>query len=107
VQTGGGQANSRPDQDTTGTYWSLLSIGSETDILSVRGDLVYYSGSGPTRLPVGREGQVLTSNGTDPQWVTLGETDHTYFVAPTGVDLPSPIHGKTWDKPLEDYSLCL
>jgi hypothetical protein len=99
--TGGGQANSRPDQDTAGTYWSLLSIGSETDILSVRGDLVYYSGSGPARLPVGREGQVLTSDGTDPQWVTLGEIDHTYFVAPTGVDLPSPIHGRTWDKPFK------
>ena len=97
--TGGGQANSRPDQDVAGTYWSLLNIGSETDILSVRGDLVYYSGSGPTRLPIGREGQVLTSNGTDPEWVTLGETDHTYFVATTGVDGPSPVHGRTWDKP--------
>jgi len=98
---GGGQANSRPDQDSTGTYWSLLSVGSETDILSVRGDLVYYGGSGPTRLPIGREGQVLTSNGIDPEWVTLGETDHTYFVAPTGVDGPSPIHGRTWDKPFK------
>jgi hypothetical protein len=98
---GGGQANSRPDQDATGTYWSLLSVGSETDILSVRGDLVYYGGSGPTRLPVGREGQVLTSNGIDPEWVTLGETDYTYFVATTGVDLPSPVHGRTWDKPFK------
>ena len=98
---GGGQANSRPDQDATGTYWSLLSVGSETDILSVRGDLVYYGGSGPTRLPVGREGQVLTSNGVDPEWVTLGETDYTYFVATTGVDLPSPVHGRTWDKPFK------
>jgi len=96
---GGGQANSRPDQDTTGTYWNLLNVGSETDILSVRGDLVYYSGSGPTRLPIGREGQVLASTGLDPEWVTLGEVDHTYFVATTGVDLPSPIHGRTWDKP--------
>jgi hypothetical protein len=96
---GGGQANSRPDQDTTGTYWSLLNIGSETDILSVRGDLVYYSGSGPTRLPIGREGQILRSNGVDPEWATLGETDHSYFVAPHGVDLPAPVHGKTWDKP--------
>ena len=96
---GGGQALSRPDRDTSGTYWSLLNIGTETDILSVRGDLVYYGGSGPTRLPIGREGQVLTSNGVDPQWVTLGEIDHTYFVAPTGVDSPSPIRGRTWDKP--------
>jgi len=97
--TGGGQANSRPDQDISGTYWSLLNVGSETDILSVRGDLVYYSGSGPTRLPVGREGQVLRSDGVDPEWITLGEVDHNYFVAPHGTDLPSPIHGKTWDKP--------
>jgi hypothetical protein len=98
---GGGQANSRPDQDTAGTYWSLLNIGSETDILSVRGDLVYYGGSGPTRLPIGREGQVLVSNGIDPEWATLGDTDHTYYVATTGTDLPSPIHGRTWDKPFK------
>jgi hypothetical protein len=96
---GGGQANSRPDLDSTGTYWGLLNVGSETDVLTVRGDLVYYGGAGPTRLPIGREGQILRSNGTDPEWVTLGETDHSYFVATHGVDLPSPIHGKTWDKP--------
>ncbi len=96
---GGGQSNSRPDLDLTGTYWSLLSIGSETDILSVRGDLVYFGGSGPTRLPIGREGQILRSNGVDPEWATLGETDHVYFVAPHGTDLPAPIYGKTWDKP--------
>jgi hypothetical protein len=98
---GGGQVYSRPDQDSTGTYWSLLSVGSETDILSVRGDLVYYGGAGPTRLPIGREGQVLVSTGIDPEWVTLGETDHTYFVATTGTDLPSPVHGRTWDKPFK------
>jgi hypothetical protein len=96
---GGGQANSRPDQDTTGTYWNILNVGTETSVLSVRGDLVFYGGNGPQRLPIGREGQVLTSTGIDPAWVTLGEIDHTYFVATTGVDLPAPIHGRTWDKP--------
>ena len=98
---GGGQSNSRPDQDSSGTYWSLLNIGSEIDILSVQGDLVYYGGAGPTRLPIGREGQVLRSSGVEPEWVTLGEIDHNYFVAPHGVDLPAPIHGKTWDKPFK------
>ena len=98
---GGGAANSRPDQDATGTYWSLLNVGTETDILAVRGDLVYYGGAGPTRLPVGREGQILRSNGIDPEWATLNEIDHNYFVAPHGVDLPAPIHGKTWDKPFK------
>jgi hypothetical protein len=98
---GGGQANSRPDQSAASTYWSLLSAGSETATLSVRGDLVFFGAAGPQRLPIGREGQVLTSTGVDPAWITLGETDHTYFVSPTGVDLPSPIHGRTWDKPFK------
>ena len=96
---GGGQVNSRPDQDTTGTYWNLLNIGTETSVLSVRGDLVFFGGNGPQRLPIGREGTVLRSDGTDPEWIALGEVDHTYFVATTGTDLPSPIYGRTWDKP--------
>jgi len=96
---GGGAANSRPDQDITGTYWNLLSIGTETSVLNTRGDLVYYSGSGPTRLPIGREGQVLRAGTDDPEWITLGEVDQLYFVAPHGEDSPAPIQGKTWDKP--------
>jgi hypothetical protein len=96
---GGGAANSRPDQDITGTYWNLLSIGTETSVLTTRGDLVYYGGSGPTRLPIGKEGQVLRAGTDDPEWVTLGATDQVYFVAPHGTDLPGPIHGKTLDKP--------
>ena len=96
---GGGQVNSRPDQDVNGIYWNLLNIGTETSVLTVRGDLVFFGGNGPERLPIGREGTVLRSDGTDPEWVALGEVDYTYFVAPTGTDLPSPIHGRTWDKP--------
>ena len=68
-------------------------------MLSVRGDLVFFGGNGPERLPVGREGQILRSDGVDPEWITLGEVDHNYFVASHGTDLPAPIHGKTWDKP--------
>ena len=98
---GGGQPFSRPDLDATGTYWNALSLGSETDILTTRGDLVYYGGSGPTRLPIGHEGQVLVSNGTDPIWRTLGKVDHIYYVAPSGVDLPFPTHGGTLDKPFK------
>lgn len=97
--TGGGMPNSRPDQDTPGNYWNTLAIGTETSALTTRGDLVYYGGAGPTRLPIGLEGQVLRSDGTDPEWVSLGRVDHVYYVAPTGVDLPSPVHGLTLDKP--------
>ena len=97
--TGGGMANSRPDQDLTGTYWNIVAIGTEYDVMTTRGDLVYYGGSGPTRLPVGLEGQLLRSSGTEPEWVSLGRVDHVYYVAPTGTDLPAPTHGITLDKP--------
>lgn len=97
--TGGGIPNSRPDLDSAGLYWNTMAIGTETDVLTTRGDLVYYGGAGPTRLPIGLEGQVLRSDGTDPEWVTLGKVDHVYYVAPTGIDLPAPIHGLTLDKP--------
>jgi hypothetical protein len=96
---GGGADNSRPDQDLTGTYWNVLNIGSETSVLTTKGDLVYFSGNGPARLPVGKEGQVLIAGQEVPEWVTLGEVDQVYFVAETGTDLPAPIHGKTLHKP--------
>jgi hypothetical protein len=97
----GGAPNSRPDQDTTGTYWNILSVGTETAVLTTRGDLVYFGGAGPTRLPIGREGQILRAGALDPEWATLGETDNLYFVAEHGTDLPAPIWGKTWDKPFK------
>jgi hypothetical protein len=97
--TGGGQPFSRPDVDVTGTYWNILTVGNETAILTTRGDMVYYGGAGPTRLPIGNEGQVLVSNGTDPIWRTLGKVDQIYYVAPSGNDHPAPLHGLTLDKP--------
>ena len=98
---GGGAPNSRPDLDTSGTYWNLLSIGAETDVLNTRGDLVYFGGSGPTRLPIGREGQVLRAGENDPEWVTLGEVDYTYYVATTGTDGNYPVWGSSLDKPFK------
>jgi len=97
----GGDANSRPDQDTSGTYWNVLSIGSETDVMNTRGDMIYYGGSGPTRLPIGYEGQVLRAGIEDPEWITLGNVDHVFYVAPEGKDEPAPINGLTLDKPFK------
>ena len=95
---GGGAANSRPDQDTSGLYWNVLSVGSETSVLTTRGDLVYYGGAGPARLPIGAEGQVLRAGTQDPEWVSLGQVDYVYFVSSDGTDLPAPVHGTTLDK---------
>ena len=97
---GGGNALSRPDLDATGTYWNALTIGNELSVLTTVGDMVYYGGAGPTRLPVGAEGQVLRVSSTGiPEWVTLGEIQNVYYVSPAGEDRPYPACGNTIDKP--------
>jgi hypothetical protein len=94
-----GDLTRSPATDTAGTYWNSLTTGSETSMLTTQGDMVYFGGAGPTRLPVGIEGQVLRSTGSIPEWVSLGQVDHLYYVATHGVDAPYPIHGGTLDKP--------
>ena len=89
----------RPDNDTIGAYWNLLTAGNEESALSVTGDLVYYSGGGPTRLPVGDEGQVLTVENGLPTWNYFGQVAKVFYVAPHGVNSPAPTYGVTVDKP--------
>ena len=97
---GGGNQDSRPDLDTAGLYWNILTIGSELDVLTVKGDLVYYSESGPARLPIGREGQVLRVSSTnEPEWAFLGQNPDVYYVATHGRDVPAPERGTTLDAP--------
>lgn len=99
--TGGvSAANSRPDLDTTGTYWNVMTIGTEQSVLTTKGDMVYYSGSTPVRLPIGEDGQILTvnSNGV-PNWEFLGQSVDVYYVAEHGTDAPAPTYGKSIDRP--------
>jgi len=93
--------NNRPDNDTTGTYWNILASGSETSVMTTQGDLVYFGGSGPTRLPIGADGQVLVVNGSTvaPQWKYWGTIDQLYYVATGGTDTAAPSYGITVDKP--------
>jgi hypothetical protein len=97
---GGGAENSRPDLDVTGTYWNIITVGTEQSVLTTTGDMVYYGGAGPTRLPIGLNGQVLQVNESGvPEWAFLGSSDDVYYVAEHGVDEPAPIYGKTLDRP--------
>ena len=91
----------RPDQDVAGTYWQLLSGGVESGNLTTVGDLVYYGGSGPVRLPIGTPGQVLKVNaaGDAPEWAYFGSVDGVYYVSPNGTDGVAPVDGITLDKP--------
>ena len=92
----------RPDNDTGGVYWNALIAGAESGNLTTQGDLVYYSGAGPTRLPIGPAGQVLKVNaaGNAPEWGYFGALNNVYYVQNvTGVDSPASDYGTTLDRP--------
>ena len=92
-------AGNSPDADLTGTYWNQLAGGAESLVMTTQGDLAYYSGSGPARLPIGTDGQVLTVSGTNLVWNTFGDISNVYYVATTGTDSTATGWGTTLDKP--------
>jgi hypothetical protein len=96
-------AQNRPDQDVDGSEWNLVASGPETSVLTTQGDMVYYGGAGPTRLPIGTAGQVLAVNaaGDSPAWKYAGAINNVFYVAPSGVDSPAPIYGTTLDQPFK------
>ena len=97
-----GSEGSRPDLADSGQFWSVMAIGSESSVLTTKGDMVYYSGTAPTRLPIGQDGQILTvSKEGIPKWEFLGNQNDVYYVAEHGQDRPSPIYGKNWDRPFK------
>jgi hypothetical protein len=92
----------RPDQDVTGVNWNLLVAGAESGNLTTIGDLVYYGGAGPTRLPLGEPGQLLKVNTASnaPEWAYFGAINNVYYVSgATGLNIPAPDYGKTLDRP--------
>ena len=92
----------RPDQDLVGDFWNLLSAGPEESNLTTQGDLLFYGGAGPTRLPIGKKGQSLIVNaaGNAPEWRYWGEVYNVYYVeSQTGVDEPAPTYGLNVDQP--------
>jgi len=89
----------RPDADTVGDYWNLLTAGAEYNVLLETGDLVYYGANGPTRLPVGINGQVLRSQDGFPIWANYGLINNLVYVGPLGRDVAYPAAGATIDQP--------
>jgi len=92
----------RPDQDTGGVNWNIIAAGAEVNVLTTLGDLVYTSGSGPARLPIGKIGQVLrvNSDGNAPEWASFGKLNNIFYVeSTTGVDALAPVYGSTLDRP--------
>ena len=99
---GGGAEGSRPDLADSGQYWSIIAVGTEQSVLTDIGDLVYFSGSGPTRLPIGQNGQVLQVSAENiPSWEFLNTVEDVYHVAENGVDGQYPIYGGSVDRPFK------
>ena len=95
-----GGSGSRPDADTSATYWNLLAAGAEVSTLTTAGDTFYYGLNGPSRLPVGTDGQILrVSSSGYPTWSYYGLINNLVYVGPSGVDSPAPAYGLSIDKP--------
>jgi len=92
----------RPDNDSLGEYWNNLASGAEESALTTEGDILYYGGSGPSRLPIGDEGQILSVASTGiPEWKDFANTPDVYYVATNGVNNPFPTNGGTLDRPFK------
>jgi hypothetical protein len=83
-------SNNPPELDVNGDYWNSLAQGAQSNVLTDAGDILYISGSGASRLPIGAAGEVLTvdENGY-PAWEKNNVTDPVYYVTVDGNDLNS------------------
>ena len=92
--------DNRPDLDTTGQYWDLIAEGDSNFVLTAQGDILTRNATQNVRLPIGTEGTVLRSNGTDVEWAYAGGTvlDNIWYVAPNGTDDTAPGRGQSPDR---------
>jgi len=81
--------NEEPENDVNGDYWNPLTQGAQSNVLTDPGDILYVSGAGSTRLPVGTNGQVLTVEGGYPAWKNNSVTQKVFYVTPDGSDTNS------------------
>jgi hypothetical protein len=93
----------RPDQDTDGSEWNLIAGGPENNVMTTDGDMVYYAGAGPARLPIGEIGQILRVNdsATAPEWGFYGAVNNVVYVDTNGSDGAAPSFGTTIDRPFK------
>ncbi len=78
--------NNPPETDSTGQYWNSLAQGAQSNVLTDPGDVLYVSGSGSSRLPIGNSGEVLTVDGGFPSWKKSNSTQKVFYVTPDGSD---------------------
>ena len=84
VQLQDNQTNVQPGSDAT--VWTILAQGDTAAVLTTRGDILFESSGGVSRLPIGMPGSVLASDGLDVKWSDISGKNILY-VAPTGDDV--------------------
>jgi hypothetical protein len=99
VQSHVSSTSNRPDNDLTAVFWNLFASGAEVATLTTQGDTFYYGPNGPTRLPIGTNGQVLRTTNGYPTWSTYGLINNLVYVGPLGTDAPAPGYGLSIDTP--------
>ena len=89
----------RPDLDTANNYWTIYTLHTRKNALTLQGDLLTTTnGISYTTLPIGINQYTLTSTGSAINWNKMYTTSQVFYVAPNGVD-NSAIYGRTWDQP--------
>lgn len=82
-------SDSRPDLDLLQpdqNYWILLIQGTETNVLTERGDLRTHDGIVTSKLSIGESGEVLKVNDNTFFWENFEQSDNVYYVSLSGTD---------------------
>lgn len=95
---GGVVANSRPDLDTTNTYWIVYAVGARTNVLTEQGEIVTHNGTAKTTLAINTNpGYAIKSTGSGLEYSKIFTSNNVFYVSLDGVDQPG--YGTNWDQP--------
>ena len=81
-----GSTGQDPSTDSNGDYWNQLVEGAANNVMTTKGDMVFYN-TGAARLPIGTNGQALVVSETGvPQWEDNGVSHPVFYVTEEGSD---------------------
>ena len=94
----GNAANSRPDLDTTNTYWIVYTLHTRTNVLTNQGDVVTHNGTNKTTLSINSSpGYAIKSTGSGLEYSKIFTSNNVFYVSLDGIDRTD--YGTNWDQP--------
>jgi len=89
---------SRPDQDTTNSFWTLLIAHNKNNAMTTYGDLETFQNGAYTPVHIGPTTYLLRDTNGVPNWSKINVAPSVYYVdAIGGQDIPT--FGTNWDQP--------